>query len=132
MPERDRDGAIRAKAGLAVATALLAIAGPGSAAETWLHPNLPHSVMKAAPPARRGARPARPAAPPIGGAALPLSDEAFIPPPSLALTKSEAMSCRGMSLRCSPSCCAQGAPHRQSQVVRLGSGRRAADGGSLQ
>ena len=61
MPERDRGGAVRTKAGLAVAVALIAFAAPGSAAETWLHPVLPQSVVKAAPPARRGARPARPA-----------------------------------------------------------------------
>lgn len=61
MPERDRGGAVRRTAGRAVAAALFALAGPGSAAETWLHPVLPQTVVKAAPPARRGARPARPA-----------------------------------------------------------------------
>jgi len=61
MPERDRDGAVRRTARAAAAVALFAFAGPGSAAETWLHPVLPQSVVKAAPPARRGARPARPA-----------------------------------------------------------------------
>ncbi len=59
MPERDRGGAFERRA--TVAVALIAFAGPGSAAETWLHPLLPQSVVKAAPPARRGARPARPA-----------------------------------------------------------------------
>ncbi len=57
MSERGRGGAVCARAGLAVA--LVAFAAQGSAAETWLYPVLPQSVVKAAPPARRGARPAR-------------------------------------------------------------------------
>jgi len=61
MPERDRGGAVRGTARPAVVAALLVLAGPGAAAETWLHPVLPQSVVKAAPPVRRGARPPRPA-----------------------------------------------------------------------
>ncbi len=61
MPERVRSGAVRTRAGLAIGVALVAFGAPASAAETWLHPVLPQSVVKAAPPARRGARPARPA-----------------------------------------------------------------------
>ena len=83
MPERDRGGAVRRKARAAVAMALFAFAGPGWAAETWLHPVLAQSVVKAAPPARRGARPARPAVAPT-----PTSDRVCVgestvtPPPS--------------------------------------------------
>ncbi|HYN40737.1 MAG TPA: DUF4198 domain-containing protein, partial [Thermoanaerobaculia bacterium] len=54
-------GAVRTRVGLAFAVALATFAAPASATETWLHPVLPQSVVKAAPPARRGARPARPA-----------------------------------------------------------------------
>ena len=61
MPERVVSGAVRSRIGLAFAVALIAFAAPASATETWLHPVLPQSVVKAAPPARRGARPARPA-----------------------------------------------------------------------
>ena len=68
MPDRGRGGAVRTKALLAVSMVLVAFAAPGSAAETWLHPILPQSVVKAAPPARRGARPARPA---VGATPLP-------------------------------------------------------------
>lgn len=62
MPEKVWSGAVRTKVGLALALAAAAFAAPGSAAETWLHPVLPQSVVKAAPPARRGARPSRPPA----------------------------------------------------------------------
>lgn len=65
MPERVRSGAVRTRVGLAIAGALVAFAAPGSAAETWLHPVLPQSVVRAAPPARRGARPPRPSAPAV-------------------------------------------------------------------
>ncbi len=41
--------------------ALAAWAPDVPAAEMWLHPVLPQTVVKPAPPARRGARPARPA-----------------------------------------------------------------------
>lgn len=61
MLEREAVGAVRRTSRAVVAAALFAFAGPGSAAETWLHPVLPQSVVKAAPPARRGARPPRPA-----------------------------------------------------------------------
>lgn len=62
MTERDGSGALRTKAGLAIAMALAMLAAPVSASETWLHPVLPQSVVKAPPPAHRGARPARPPA----------------------------------------------------------------------
>ena len=62
MSDRVASGPICPKACLAIA--LVVLATPGSAAETWLHPVLPQSVVKAAsPPPRRGARPPRPAAP---------------------------------------------------------------------
>lgn len=64
MTERDGSDALRSKAGLAIAMVLATLAVPASAAETWLHPVLPQSVVKAAPPVRRGARPSRPPAPP--------------------------------------------------------------------
>lgn len=64
MTERDGSGAARRGTGPAVAVLLAAFAGPASAAETWLHPVLPQSVVKAAPTPRRGARPSRPAAAP--------------------------------------------------------------------
>ena len=65
MPVRGRCRAVRANVGIAIAVALVAVAGPAeSNAETWLHPVLPQTVIKAAPPARRGARPARPAVAP--------------------------------------------------------------------
>lgn len=44
--------------------ACAALSGRASAAETWLHPVLPQSVVKAAPPTRRPGRTARPAASP--------------------------------------------------------------------
>lgn len=43
---------------------LAAAAAEAAAAETWLHPVLPATVVKAAPADRRGGRAARPAAPP--------------------------------------------------------------------
>ena len=61
MSDGSRGGSVRTNVCLAVA--LAALTTPAAAAETWLHPVLPHSVVKAAPtPARRGARPARPSA----------------------------------------------------------------------
>ena len=50
---------MKARVALALAAFVAAFATDASAAETWLHPVLPQSVVKAAPPARRGARPAR-------------------------------------------------------------------------
>ncbi len=64
MTERDGSGAPRTKAGLVIAVALAAFAAPVSASETWLHPVLPQGVVKAVPPAHRGARPSRPPATP--------------------------------------------------------------------
>ena len=62
MSDRVGSGSVRARVCLAIA--LAAFAGRGSAAEIWLHPVLPQTVLKAAPPpVRRGARPARAAAP---------------------------------------------------------------------
>jgi hypothetical protein len=58
----DRTGTKPFRTKLRLALALAALATDASAAETWLHPVLPQSVVKAAPPARRGARPARAAA----------------------------------------------------------------------
>lgn len=42
-------------------TLLAGLSLPAQAAETWLHPVLPETVVKAAPPARRGSRTVRPA-----------------------------------------------------------------------
>ena len=80
MAERVWSGAVRGKVGLAIAVALAAFAAPGSAAETWLHPVLPQSVVKAAPPAHRGARPARPsaAAPPLPFPTALSGDSSFV------------------------------------------------------
>lgn len=63
MPDRPGTSWFRTK--LRPALALVAVvSGPAApAAETWLHPVLPGSVVKAAPAARRGARQARPDAP---------------------------------------------------------------------
>jgi hypothetical protein len=60
----DRPGTRSFRKRPCLALALLALGNPARAAETWLHPVLPQTVVKAAPtPARRGARTARPPAP---------------------------------------------------------------------
>lgn len=77
MPERVGSGSVRARVFLAIV--LAALTSPGSAAEVWLHPVLPSTVVKAAaPPVRRGARPARPAssAPPFPSAVS--GDSSFV------------------------------------------------------
>ncbi len=59
-----RAGTKPTPARLALALAALApLAVEATAAETWLHPVLPQSVVKAAPAPRRGARPVRTPAP---------------------------------------------------------------------
>ncbi len=111
MSDRGRGGAVRTRSGLSIAVALVAFAGPGWAAETWLHPVLPQTVVKAAPPARRGARPARPA---VAATPLPfpttLSGESSL----VELTTGERFPEPGSAI----------APERiDRSFVRLGGGR---------